>query len=62
VAIGIKSNTFIRPDVWPVVDKFGPDKLAKFLGLPLEDVFPIAYDISHAAQGKHDVLIGTISV
>jgi ribosomal protein L40E len=42
-------------------DEFGPAQLAEFLGLRLEEVFPITYDISHAAQGKRDVLVGTIS-
>ena len=27
----------------------------------LEEVFPITHDISHAAQGDRDVLVGTIS-
>jgi len=35
-------------------DTHGPDKLAEFMGLSLNDIFPIAYDISEVAVGDHD--------
>jgi len=37
-----------------------PMCLAKFLDLPLEDVFPIQYDISDIAEGQKDILVSTI--
>ncbi|MCL6592091.1 MAG: hypothetical protein K6U80_19360 [Firmicutes bacterium] len=40
--------------------KNGPEALAKFLSLEVDDVFPISYDISKLAQGKNEVLKGTI--
>lgn len=35
-------------------DTYGPDKLAAFMGLSVDDIFPIAYDISDVAIGDHD--------
>ncbi len=40
--------------------EMGPDGLAKFLGLPVEEVFPITYDISKVAIGAPEVVKGTI--
>ena len=41
-------------------DQRGPEKLAGFLGLSVEDVFPISYDARHCAKGDSSALIGTI--
>jgi hypothetical protein len=41
-------------------DTHGPDALAAFLGLPVDSVFPIAYDISALCIGDAAALIGTI--
>jgi hypothetical protein len=41
-------------------ERRGPDQLAAFLGLPLDEVFPIVYDISDVAIGHPDVVKGTI--
>lgn len=38
----------------------GPDQLAEFLGLRVEDVFPISYNLTSIAVGDQDVLAGTI--
>jgi hypothetical protein len=38
----------------------GPQALAKFLGLPVDEVFPISYDISQYASGKREALVGVI--
>jgi hypothetical protein len=38
----------------------GPNALADFLGLQIDQVFPISYDIRHAAIGNASVLMGTI--
>lgn len=38
----------------------GPDALARFLGLPMADVFPIAYDLTGAADGDPRCLRGQI--
>jgi hypothetical protein len=38
------------------IDTHGPDQLAAFMGLPVDDVFPISYDISDVAIGDHDVV------
>ncbi|MGH8018121.1 MAG: hypothetical protein ACREIA_07495 [Opitutaceae bacterium] len=38
----------------------GPDALAKFCGLGVNDVFPISYDISQASLGDPAALVGTI--
>ena len=35
-------------------DTYGPDKLAEFMGLSVDDIFPIGYDISDVAAGDHD--------
>jgi hypothetical protein len=41
-------------------ERRGPDKLAEFLDLPLDQVFPMSYDISDVAIGLSEVLRGTI--
>ena len=41
--------------------KQGPAKLAKFLSLPVDAVFPISYDLSGIVAGSPDVLRGTVS-
>jgi hypothetical protein len=38
----------------------GPDALAKFCGLGVDDVFPISYDIAHASLGDPSTLVGMI--
>ena len=38
----------------------GPDALASFLNLPLEDIFPIVYDLRHLALGDPAVLAGAV--
>jgi hypothetical protein len=38
----------------------GPDALARFLGLPVDEVFPIAYDIRHYVKGDSAALAGRI--
>jgi hypothetical protein len=40
--------------------RYGPEALSRLLGLSLGDVFPMAYDISHAAVGEPDVVRGHI--
>lgn len=40
--------------------KFGPSKLAAFLHLNVDEVFPISYDITHLVEGDSAVLIGKI--
>ncbi len=37
-------------------DSHGPEQLAAFLGLPLGEVFPIAYDLSSVATGDEGIL------
>ena len=39
----------------------GPTALAAFLGLPLEAVFPITYDVSSSVIGPPDVVRGVIT-
>jgi len=39
----------------------GPKQLAEFLGLRLNDIFPISYDIATLALGDPRVLSGSIS-
>jgi hypothetical protein len=41
-------------------DERGPEGLARFLGLRLEDVFPIDYDIRQYANGDSGVLSGQV--
>jgi hypothetical protein len=41
-------------------DVRGPAKLSEWLSKPLEQVFPIAYDIRHVFKGESVVLKGTI--
>ena len=38
----------------------GPADLAAFLGLPVEEVFPISYDLSPFSLGESAALVGTI--
>ena len=38
----------------------GPEALAEFLGLPVNQVFPISYDISMYAVGIQETLVGKI--
>ncbi len=38
----------------------GPEALAAFLGMRVEDVFPIAYDLRQVCAGPEEVLVGTI--
>jgi hypothetical protein len=38
----------------------GPDALAAFLGLRVDEVFPISYDISRCSLGDVAALLGTI--
>lgn len=40
----------------------GPDHLAKFLGLPIDGVFPISYDLSGLAVGFPEIIRGKIPV
>lgn len=39
----------------------GPESLASFLGLPLNEVFPISYDITHHVVGNSAALSGVIT-
>jgi hypothetical protein len=41
-------------------DECGPIALAAFLGLPVDEVFPISYDISMYAVGIHEVLVDRV--
>lgn len=41
-------------------DRYGPAGLAAFLGLAVEEVFPISYDISAVARGLPEVVRGKI--
>ncbi len=41
-------------------DSRGPEQLAQFLGLPIDEVFPISYDLSAIAVGHPQVLVGRI--
>ena len=40
----------------------GPTGLATFLGLQVDDVFPICYDISHLVVGERRVSAGVIAL
>jgi hypothetical protein len=41
-------------------ERRGPSALASFLGIPLEGVFPISYDIRDNCLGEATALLGTI--
>ena len=41
-------------------DKRGPSALALVLGMSVDDVFPISYDISEFCSGNPAVLVGTL--
>ena len=41
-------------------DRHGPMALAEHLGIELDEVFPISYDISDIATGRPDVVVGQI--
>ena len=57
-----------RDDRWFTLSRYhdldyaenGPEALAKFLGLSVDDVFPIAYDIRKYAKGDPAALAGQI--
>ena len=38
----------------------GPDALARFLGLPIDEVFPLAYDVTRFVKGNKTMLAGQI--
>jgi len=38
----------------------GPDALARFLELPVDDVFPITYDVRKYVKGESSTLVGTV--
>jgi hypothetical protein len=38
----------------------GPSALASFLGMNIDDVFPISYDLSRVTEGEPSALIGSI--
>ena len=38
----------------------GPEALARFLGLDVDEVFPISYDITRYADGNRASLVGSI--
>ena len=38
----------------------GPDALARFLRLEINQIFPISYDIAHVLKGNPNVVIGQI--
>ena len=44
----------------PAYERFGPQALAAFLGLPVEEVFPISYDITAVVNGPPAALKGTV--
>lgn len=44
----------------PNREECGPDALSAFLRLPLEDIFPIRYDIRPFARGKTEALMGYV--
>jgi hypothetical protein len=44
----------------PAVRIFGPSNLSKALGLTVNEVFPIAYDLRSLIIGQEDALRGTI--
>lgn len=43
-------------------DRHGPDWLAASMGLRLDQVFPIAYDLRHVSQGHPEALCGSVDV
>ncbi len=54
-----ESFILVRPHVGGY-DTHGPAALAEFLGLGVNDLFPITYDISDVADGLEAVVKGTV--
>jgi hypothetical protein len=60
--------SLLKDNKWFILSRYhdfdyrenGPESLALFLGLPVNEVFPIAYDISRYVVGDSAVLSGTI--
>ena len=44
----------------PGYDENGPEALARFLGLPVDDVFPISYDVREYVKGNPLLLAGVV--
>ena len=44
----------------PDYDRCGPVALSQFLNLPVNEVFPISYDLTEYSEGTVDALKGTI--
>lgn len=42
-------------------EKTGPGGLARFLELPLGEVFPISYDVRNCAVGEPDALVNRVT-
>ncbi len=43
------------------VATFGPDALSEFLGIPVDEIFPISYDLTPYAIGERQALIGVVT-
>jgi hypothetical protein len=44
----------------PDYERRGPTGVARFLGLPVDDIFPISYDVRKFAGGQRAALTGTV--
>jgi hypothetical protein len=44
----------------PDYERRGPSAVACFLGLPVDDIFPIFYDVRKYARGERAALTGTV--
>lgn len=44
----------------PYYESSGPEALARFLGLTVDEIFPIAYDVTKYVKGKPSALIGLV--
>jgi hypothetical protein len=54
-------NWFNLDRYWDVTyPQWGPQALSKFLGLSIEEIFPISYDLTSYAIGNQEALIGRI--
>jgi hypothetical protein len=58
-----------RDGKWFFLDRYwdveyprsGPDALAQFLGMAVDEVFPITYDVRQFVEGNPPALVGTIT-
>jgi hypothetical protein len=60
--LALNGQWFWLARYWDVdYEKSGPQALAHFLGLPIDEIFPVSYDIRQYSAGDRNVLEGKVT-